>query len=133
MQGNLEIAEKCCQQTKAYERLSFLYAVAGDTEKLWKMLKLAEMRGDVMSRYSNTLYLGSAAARTKVLEDSGHLSLAHVCAAAHGLQVLPLAACFPLPHQRHWLSSSYCVFSRHHSLCLPPVLVPVECTARLAV
>lgn len=87
MQGNLEIAEKCCQQTKAYERLSFLYAVAGDNEKLWKMLKLAEMRGDVMSRYSNTLYLGSASARTKVLEDSGHLSLAHVCAAAHGLQV----------------------------------------------
>ena len=85
MQGNLEIAEKCCQQTKAFERLSFLYAISGATDKIEKMLKLSELRGDIMSRYSNTLYLGSAAARTKVLEDAGHLSLAHVSAAAHGL------------------------------------------------
>lgn len=49
------------------------------------MLKLSELRGDIMSRYSNTLYLGSATARTKVLEDAGHMSLAHVSAAAHGL------------------------------------------------
>lgn len=86
MQGNLEIAEKCCQQTKNFERLSFLYAISGATDKLEKMLKLSEMRGDIMSRYTNALYLGSAPARTKVLEDAGHLSLAHVSALANGLE-----------------------------------------------
>lgn len=85
VQGNLEIAEKCCQQTKAFERLSFLYAISGATDKIEKMLKLSELRGDIMSRYSNTLYLGSATERTRVLEDAGHFSLAHVSAAAHGL------------------------------------------------
>jgi coatomer subunit alpha len=85
-QGNMEIAEKCAQQTKSFERLSFLYAVTGSTDKLGKMLKLAEMRGDIMSRYSNALYMGSARARVNVLEDAGHLALAYVAAKTHGLE-----------------------------------------------
>ena len=45
------------------ERLSFLYLITGNTEKLRKMLKIAEMRPDVMSRFHNALYLGDAAER----------------------------------------------------------------------
>ena len=84
--GNLEIVEWCFQQTKAYERLSFLYTVNGNTEKLAKMLKIAEMRGNVMSRYQNALYSGSARARVAILKDAGNIALAYVCAKTHGLE-----------------------------------------------
>lgn len=46
------------QKTKSFERLSFLYLITGNLEKLRKMLKIAEMRNDVMSRFHNALYLG---------------------------------------------------------------------------
>jgi Coatomer WD associated region len=84
--GNLEIVEWCFQQTKAYERLSFLYTVNGNTDKLSKMLKIAEMRGNVMSRYHNALYAGSARARVAILKYAGHTALAYVCAKTHGLE-----------------------------------------------
>jgi hypothetical protein len=57
-QGNFSIVEFSYQKTKSYERLSFLYLIAGATDKLRKMLKIAEMRHDVMSRFHNALYLG---------------------------------------------------------------------------
>ena len=83
--GNLEIVEWCFQQTKAYDKLSFLYAINGNTEKLAKMLKIAEMRGNIMSRYQNALYSGSVRARVQILKDAGHTALAYVCAKTHGL------------------------------------------------
>jgi len=46
------------QKTKSWERLSFLYLITGNLDKLRKMLKIAEMRGDVMGRFQNAMYLG---------------------------------------------------------------------------
>lgn len=46
------------QKTKSWERLSFLYLITGNLDRLRKMLKIAEMRGDTMSRFQNALYLG---------------------------------------------------------------------------
>src|SRR3569623_210175 len=43
------------------------------------------MRGDIMGRYHNALLLGDAAERVKVLEESGNLPLAYICAQIHGL------------------------------------------------
>jgi coatomer protein complex subunit alpha (xenin) len=57
-QGNYSIVEFSYQKTKSYERLSFLYLISGHTDKLRKMLKIAEMRSDVMGRFHNALYLG---------------------------------------------------------------------------
>ena len=37
------------QKTKEFERLSFLYLITGNTEKLKKMLKIAEMRWVILS------------------------------------------------------------------------------------
>lgn len=59
-QGNFQIVEFSYQKTKSWERLSFLYLITGNTERLRKMLKIAEMRGDVMGRFHNALYLGDA-------------------------------------------------------------------------
>ena len=41
-QGNLDMAELCYQSTKAFEKLSFLYTVTGNREKLAKMLLVAQ-------------------------------------------------------------------------------------------
>merc|ERR1719453_1587286 len=57
-QGNHHIVEFAYQRTKNFERLSFLYLITGNLEKLQKMLKIAEMRSDVTGRFHNALYLG---------------------------------------------------------------------------
>lgn len=43
----------------------------GNLEKLGKMLKIAEMRGDQMGRFHNALYLGDVRERFRILEESG--------------------------------------------------------------
>lgn len=84
-QGNHMVVEMAYQRTKNFERLSFLYLITGNTDKLRKMLKIAEMRKDQMSRFHNALYLGSVEDRVAVLADSGQTGLGYVLAATHGL------------------------------------------------
>lgn len=84
-QGNHQVVEMSYQRTKDFDRLSFLYLITGDTDKLRKMLKIANMRGDIMGRYHNALLLGDAAERVQVLEESGNLPLAYISAVSHGL------------------------------------------------
>ena len=77
-QGNHQIVEFSYQKTKNFERLSFLYLITGNLDKLSKMLKIAEMRSDVMGRFHNALYLGDVRERFHVLQESGarpHLRL----------------------------------------------------------
>lgn len=75
-QGNHQIVEFSYQKTKNFERLSFLYLITGNLDKLGKMLKIAEMRSDVMGRFHNALYLGDVRERFKILQESGVLPLA---------------------------------------------------------
>lgn len=84
-QGNHQVVEMSYQRTKDFDRLSFLYTITGDTEKLRKMLKISHMREDIMGRYHNALLLGDASERVSVLEASGNLPLAYMCARLHGL------------------------------------------------
>ncbi|URE07335.1 hypothetical protein MUK42_20287 [Musa troglodytarum] len=84
-QGNTSIVEYAYQRTKNFERLSFLYLITGNTEKLSKMLKIAEIKNDIMGQFHNALYLGNIQERVKILENAGHLPLAYVTAATHGL------------------------------------------------
>jgi len=84
-QGNHQIVEMAYQRTKNFERLSFLYLITGNVEKLRKMLKIAEMRGDINSRLHNALYVGDVNERIRLLEEVGQYSLAYVTAATHGL------------------------------------------------
>lgn len=74
------------QRTKDFDRLSFLYLLTGDTEKLRKMLKISNMRQDIMGRYHNALLLGDAAERVAVLLESGNMPLAYISAVIHGLE-----------------------------------------------
>jgi len=84
-QGNHQVVEMSYQRTKDFDRLSFLYLITGDTDKLRKMLKISQMRDDIMGRYHNALFLGDAEERVKVLEDSGNMPLAYISATLHGL------------------------------------------------
>ena len=84
-QGNHHIVEFAYQKTKNFERLSFLYLITGNVEKLAKMLKIAEMRSDVMGQFHNALYTGDVRERCKILEQAGHYPLAYLTAATHGL------------------------------------------------
>ena len=84
-QGNHQIVEFAYQKTKNFERLSFLYLITGNTEKLAKMLKIAEMRSDVMGQFHNALYTGDVRERCKILESAGHYPLAYLTAKTHGL------------------------------------------------
>eukprot|EP01102_Stenamoeba_stenopodia_P015742 TRINITY_DN5405_c0_g1_i1.p1 TRINITY_DN5405_c0_g1~~TRINITY_DN5405_c0_g1_i1.p1 ORF type:complete len:1071 (+),score=284.34 TRINITY_DN5405_c0_g1_i1:663-3875(+) len=85
-QGNHQVVEMAYQRTKNFERLSFLYLITGNIDKLRKMLKIAEMRSDVMSRFHNALYLGDLREVSKILSEVGQNPLAFAAAATYGLE-----------------------------------------------
>ncbi|CAJ1360972.1 unnamed protein product, partial [Effrenium voratum] len=85
-QGNQQIVEMVYQKTKNFDALSFLYLITGNMNKLRKMLKIAEMRGDVMSRFHNALMLGQVEERVKIMAEMGQVPLAAVTARAHQLK-----------------------------------------------
>ncbi|KAL3194898.1 hypothetical protein MRX96_045810 [Rhipicephalus microplus] len=58
MQGNHQVVEMAYQRTKNFDKLSFLYLITGNLEKLRKMLKIAEIRKDTSGQFTNALYLG---------------------------------------------------------------------------
>ncbi|KAJ1922602.1 hypothetical protein IWQ60_006417 [Tieghemiomyces parasiticus] len=84
--GQVQTVEFAYQRIKSYDRLSFLYLITGNTDKLQKMLKIAEIRGDAQSRFHNALYLGNVDERIRVLKDLKQYALAYTAAKAHGLE-----------------------------------------------
>ena len=84
------------QKTKNFERLSFLYLITGNLEKLAKMLKIAEMRGDSMGAFHNALYLGDVQERVKLLAEAGTFSARALCL---GSRVRFSAVCFTAPNK----------------------------------
>lgn len=85
-QGNHQIVEKAYQQTKNFDRLSFLYLATGSTDKLSKMQKIADARGDPMSRFHNALYAGDVTGRIAILREVGMYPLAYLTAKTNGLE-----------------------------------------------
>ncbi|CAH0555045.1 unnamed protein product [Brassicogethes aeneus] len=84
-QGNHQVVEMCYQRTKSFEKLSFLYLVTGNLDKLVKMTKIAEIRKARSSQYHGALLLGDLKERVKVLKDSKQYALAYLTAASHGM------------------------------------------------
>ncbi|KAJ7664311.1 coatomer WD associated region-domain-containing protein [Mycena rosella] len=87
-QGNHKIVEKAYQQTKNFDKLSFLYLATGSTDKLSKMQKIADARGDPMSRFHNALYAGDVLGRISVMRDVALYPLAYLTAKTNGLDDL---------------------------------------------
>ncbi|GBP06275.1 Coatomer subunit alpha; Proxenin [Eumeta japonica] len=77
------IVEMCYQRTKNFEKLSFLYLITGNLDKLRKMMKIAEIRKDVSAQFQGAVLLGDVKERIRLLKNSGQLSLAYLTAVNH--------------------------------------------------
>lgn len=84
-QGNINILEMAYQRTKNFSKLTFLYLITGNLEKLRKMMKIAEVRRDLGKQYQIALLLGDVVERVKVLKNCNRGSLALLTALTHGL------------------------------------------------
>ncbi|THH21133.1 hypothetical protein EW146_g328 [Bondarzewia mesenterica] len=87
-QGNHKIVEKAYQQTKNFDRLSFLYLATASADKLTKMQKIADARGEPMSKFHNALYAGDVPGRIAILREVGMYPLAYLTAKTNGLEEL---------------------------------------------
>lgn len=85
LQGNIQVVELAYQRTKNFDKLSFIYLITGNLEKLKKMMKIAEIRKDTSGHFQNALFLGDVSERVKILKTCGQKSLAYLTAATHGL------------------------------------------------
>nr|XP_039274380.1 LOW QUALITY PROTEIN: coatomer subunit alpha-like [Styela clava] len=85
-QGNHQVVEMAYQRTKNFDKLSFLYLLTGNLEKLRKMMKIAEIRKDTSGHYQAALYLGDVSERVKILRSCGQTPLAYLTAATHGMK-----------------------------------------------
>ena len=82
--GNHQIAEMAYQKLRSFDKLSFLYLSIGDQEKLARMGKIAEHRGDFTSRFQNALYMGDVDNRIQLFKEIDLYPLAYITAKSHG-------------------------------------------------
>ena len=67
--GNHQVVEMTYQKLRKFDKLSFLYLSTGDQDKLARMAKIAEHRGDFTSRFQNTLYMGDVENRIQMFKE----------------------------------------------------------------
>ncbi|KAK4556029.1 hypothetical protein LTR86_006725 [Recurvomyces mirabilis] len=84
--GNHQIVEMTYQKLRNFDKLSFLYLTTGDQEKLQRMAKIAEHRGDMTSRFQNAVYMGDVQNRIEMFKEVDQYPLAYLTAKAHGLE-----------------------------------------------
>ncbi|CAG9323393.1 unnamed protein product [Blepharisma stoltei] len=85
-QGNSQIVEMAYQKTRNLDRLSVLYMITGNLNKLSKMQQIAETRGDKLRLFHNTLLRGDIEKRVEMLAEAGQVPLAYITARIHGIQ-----------------------------------------------
>ena len=83
--GNHQTVEMSYQKLRSFDKLSFLYLCTGDHEKLTRMAKIAEHRGDFTSRFQNSLYLGDVESRIQMFKEIDLYPMAYLAAKSHGL------------------------------------------------
>jgi coatomer protein complex subunit alpha (xenin) len=83
--GNHQTVEMTYQKQRNFDKLSFLYLTTGDQEKLSRMAKIAEHRGDFTSRFQNSIYRGDVEDRIQMFKEVDQYPLAYLAAKANGL------------------------------------------------
>ncbi|KAI9727824.1 MAG: hypothetical protein M1834_007971 [Cirrosporium novae-zelandiae] len=83
--GNHQIVEMTYQKLHNFDKLSFLYLTTGDDEKLSRMAKIAEHRGDFTSQFQNALYRGDVEGRIQMFKDVDLYPLAYMAAKANNM------------------------------------------------
>lgn len=84
--GNHQVVEMTYQKLRNFDKLSFLYLATGDDAKLQRMAKIAEHRGDMTSRFQNSLYLSDVQSRIEMFKEIDQYPLAYLTAKANGLE-----------------------------------------------
>ncbi|ODQ66953.1 alpha subunit of COPI vesicle coatomer complex [Nadsonia fulvescens var. elongata DSM 6958] len=84
-QGNLEIVELVYQKQHHFDKLSFLYLISGNQDKLAKMSQIAQHRGDYASWVQNSIYANDVQSRILALRETGMSALAYTAAQSYGL------------------------------------------------
>ena len=82
--GNHQIVEMTYQKLRNFDKLSFLYLATGDEAKLHRMYKIAEHRGDMTSRFQNSLYLNDVENRIEMFKELDLYPLAYLTAKSNG-------------------------------------------------
>ena len=82
--GNHQTVEMTYQKQRNFDKLSFLYLATGDQEKLSRMAKIAEHRGDFTSRFQNAIYRGDVEDRIQMFKEVDQYPLAYLTAKANG-------------------------------------------------
>ena len=77
--GYHQIVEMAYQKLRSFDKLSFLYLATGDEEKLARMAKIAEHRGDFTSRFQNALYRGDIQDRIEMFKEIDLCTLRNSC------------------------------------------------------
>eukprot|EP00817_Percolomonadidae_sp_ATCC50343_P006488 CAMPEP_0117430052 /NCGR_PEP_ID=MMETSP0758-20121206/9575_1 /TAXON_ID=63605 /ORGANISM="Percolomonas cosmopolitus, Strain AE-1 (ATCC 50343)" /LENGTH=1221 /DNA_ID=CAMNT_0005217653 /DNA_START=28 /DNA_END=3689 /DNA_ORIENTATION=+ len=86
--GDFETVEKCYQNVRNYDQLSFHYLINGSMQNVQNMTNLAVKKDNMQSAYQNSMYLGDVEKRVRLLRKMGKLKLAFVMANVHGLTSL---------------------------------------------
>lgn len=82
--GNHQTVEMTYQKQRHFDKLSFLYLSTGDSDKLGRMAKIAEHRGDFTSRFQNAIYRGDVEDRIQMFKEVDLYPLAYLTAKANG-------------------------------------------------
>ncbi|GAB67477.1 coatomer alpha subunit [Plasmodium cynomolgi strain B] len=85
--GNFDIAEYALLRMKAYDKLSFLYLFSGNIGKLKKMQSIAIIRGDLISIFLNSLYLGDIQQRINIFVQQNQVNLAWACSQLYDIPI----------------------------------------------
>lgn len=83
--GNHQTVEMTYQKQRHFDKLSFLYLSTGDSDKLGRMAKIAEHRGDFTSRFQNAIYRGDVEDRIQMFKEVDLYPLAYLTAKANSL------------------------------------------------
>lgn len=86
--GEISVVEHAYSMIDDKSKLSFLYAITGQFEKLSKLNKKLGDEGSgssILNQFQNALVLGNAEERVNVLTKVGLLPLAYVCSLSHGM------------------------------------------------
>lgn len=82
--GFVNVAEKCLQITKEFEKLILLYYVIGQREYMEKLSKISEKQKNWARKYHIALLMNDIPERINILKSFGHIPLAIALAHTYG-------------------------------------------------
>ncbi|KAI0981749.1 hypothetical protein GJ496_005925 [Pomphorhynchus laevis] len=83
-QGKLTISEVAYQKLRRLDKLTILYILTGNYEKLDKLSKIVDVRNDYSTKYALSLFTGNIDKELSVLEENEQLYLAYLASIVNG-------------------------------------------------